>query len=124
MLTAAKNAGFDVFEDATYDTMKSVWESGEYDTIIYYNHGKGTQLQYDFNGGSGFKPLGVIFNVRNGYAKNLNIVCCQYQKVVIPNIFEYYKANVNLVAVPVSQLPNGDLDRTVAQRTLTNFFRK
>ena len=124
MLTAARNAGFDVIEDATYDTIKSMWESREYDTIVYYNHGKGTQLQYDFRSGSGFKPMSVIFNVRNGYAKNLTIVCCQYHKVVIPNIFDYYKANVNLAAVPVGQLPNGDVDRTVAQRTLTNYFSK
>ena len=123
MLNAAQNAGFDVIEDAKYDTIKALWESREYDTIIYYNHGKGTQIQYDFRGGYGFKPLSVIFNVRNGYAKNLTIVCCQYQKVVIPNIFDYYKANINLVAVPVVQLPNGDVDRTVTQRTLTNYFR-
>jgi RHS repeat-associated protein len=122
MLAAARGAGFDVFEGATAYTMKDVWGSREYDTIVYYNHGEGAQLRYDWQGKFEFKPLGVLFDVRNGYAKNLTIACCQAHKVAIPNIYQYYKSNVSLVALPIAQLANGDVNRTTAMLTLTKYF--
>jgi len=124
MLEAARNSGFEIYEDATYNTLKSVWESREYDTIVCYNNGKGHQIQYNYGKNYGFRPLSVVFSTKSGYPKNLVIICCHYNKVVTPNLFDYFKSNVNLMAVPAPQMRNGEVDRTVAQMSLKNFFGK
>ena len=97
MIDDAKEAGYTVYENATAKDLMNIWESNEYDQLLYYTHGKANgNIAYDHNNRTLWNPLTAVFNTERGSAANLTVCSCFYNQTVTPHIQQYSSAGINL----------------------------
>jgi hypothetical protein len=127
MYDAATAAGYEVYKNADVILLESLWKSKVYSEIVYYNHGKGGGLYYDYKEPRGIEsrnlPLTRLFDIKTGFAQKITIACCQYNTVVNPHINYYANAGITLRALGIPQYnARGDIERGDAFQGLTNYF--
>jgi hypothetical protein len=116
------NAGYDMIRDIKIEELQKYWASGNYDEIIYYNHGHPNgEISYEkIVNNDIFKnqvisysdsPL-KIFDPQAGKVKTLKFICCHYDKVVTEATHNIYKKNnILFQRIPFPQNSDGTIDR-------------
>ena len=129
MISAAKQAEFEVVENATMDMATNAWKSKACSHIVFYMHGTPSgDLQETLRGKTA--PVTAIFDPKVGAAQTLDVACCHYDKAVKKFIPAYNAAGVSLRAVEAPMITNdpahndGEVYRSDYRRALTAFFAK
>ncbi len=135
LVKAAKEAGFEVVENATGNDLNDAWKSKKYDNIIYHTHGSRTgSLTYGYKGTRGItkgkylensRPVKQIFSPTKGSAKNLNIACCHPDKVITDKLKkEYKKHGINIDGVNAKQNKDGSVNRSENRQKIIDLLEK